>query len=148
MKAEGGYTYLTMLIVVFTVTLAAQATWMPSSTASVREQERELIFRGQAYKAAIASYYFADPERPSLPRSLEDLLDDPRFPGLRHIRSLYADPISKIRWSVISVDGGIIGVAPTSDGQPMKVSGFSSGLEGFENSESYSDWKFVFESEN
>ena len=144
MKAEGGYTYLTMLIVVFTVTLAAQATWVPASTVSIRAKEQELIFRGQAYQAAISSYYLADPKNPSFPRSLEDLLDDPRFSGRRHIRSLYDDPISRGQWSVITGEGGITGVASTSDRQPLKVSGFPYGLENFDNSVAYSDWHFVF----
>lgn len=144
MKAEGGYTYLTMLIVVFTVTLAAQATWVPASTVSIRAKEQELIFRGQAYKAAISSYYLADTKNPSLPHSLEDLLDDPRSPGRRHIRSLYEDPISRGQWSVITGEGGIIGVASKSNRHPTKTSGFPYDLENFDNSAAYSDWHFIF----
>ena len=56
------------------------------------DREAELLFRGQAYRRAIESYYRANGV---YPRALEDLLKDPRFPSKRHIRSLYPDPMGK-----------------------------------------------------
>lgn len=144
MNSEGGYTYLTTLIVVFATALSAQATWIPQSTISLREAEEELLFRGEAYRSAISSYYHSDPENPSLPDELDDLLADSRFTMRRHIRELYLDPIGDSEWSVIYGSGGITGVVSGGSGHPLKQSGFSELQSGFAGSESYSGWRFEF----
>lgn len=146
MSRDDGYTYITILIVVFTLALTALTTWIPSSTMSTREKELELLFRGRAYVSAIFSYYHADAENPALPTSPEDLINDPRFPGKRHIRSLYVDPITASDWALIyGSSGGITGVRSQSGLAPLKQTGFSEAFSDFEDSSSYSEWGFVFD---
>jgi len=145
LSRDDGYTYITILIVVFTLALAALTTWIPSSTISAREKELELLFRGRAYVLAISSYYFSDAENPALPTAPENLINDPRFPGKRHMRSLYVDPVSNAQWDMVyGSGGGLVGVRSSSHMVPIKQSGFSEEFSEFEDSDSYSDWGFVF----
>ena len=62
-----------------------------------RENEKELLFVGEEYRRAIGSYYESSPAAAKqFPSSLDDLLLDQRFPNAkRHIRKLYADPITR-----------------------------------------------------
>ena len=134
---------------VFTLALTAQTTWIPSSTISRREKELELLFRGEAYVSAIASYYYSDKKSLRLPQTLGDLLDDPRVPGQHHIRSLYPDPISDNDWIIIyGEDRGVLGVMSSSKDKPIKQSGFSGSTSDFVNSDSYSEWVFEFNGAN
>ena len=145
MKREAGYTYISILIVVFALAIAAQATWIPQSTTARREAEAELIFRGAAYLAAIESYYDLGGNAKRYPDDLESLLSDPRFEDVRHIRTLYDVPRGFDRWTLIfSPLGGVSGVAPDSSAQPLKIAGFPAELEHFEDAESYRDWTFTY----
>ena len=60
---------------------------------------------GNAYQAAIASYYKKDQRYPA---SLEALLEDKRYPmPVRHLRKLYADPMTgEPDWMLIDAPGG------------------------------------------
>ena len=114
-------------------------------TATMREKEAELLFVGNQYRRAIERYYLTGPQR-QYPRSLEDLLKDPRLPGtVRHLRTLYPDPISGKEFVlVMAPEGGILGVHSASDDQPFKTSAFKTRDNAFEGAQKYSDWKFVF----
>jgi type II secretory pathway pseudopilin PulG len=60
-----------------------------------RERERELLFRGEQIRTAIAAYRAAA-EPPAWPASLEDLLADRRSGVVRHhLRRAYADPFTR-----------------------------------------------------
>jgi type II secretory pathway pseudopilin PulG len=60
-----------------------------------RERERELLFRGEQIRAAIASYRAAA-EPPAWPADLDDLLTDRRGKTVRHhLRRAYADPFTR-----------------------------------------------------
>jgi len=139
-----------VLVAVIVVGLMADIAVTTTSRALKADREAELIFRGQAYINAIASYYHASPLRKEFPRSLEDLLQDPRFPNKRHIRTLYADPMTGNRdWTLIRVPGGgITGVASKSKDTPLKKAGFPEGLESFEEAELYSEWIFEYAVQN
>ena len=127
----------------------AEAAVTLTSTAMKIEKESELLFRGRAYMKAIESYYYASPQRKEYPQALEDLLIDPRFPMKRHIRKLYEDPLTgKMDWRVIRNSEGIVGVVSRVTDAPLKSSNFPTGLEGLEGASSYSQWFFVFESED
>lgn len=127
--------------------LAVSATALATlDSAAVRaEREAELLFRGLAYRAAIASYYRASPDH-TFPRKLAHLLEDPRLPGRRHLRGLYPDPMTEDgEWTLVrAADGGIAGVASRSTRTPRKRAGFPPGLETFETAETYADWVFEF----
>ena len=110
-RTEAGYTYVTVLVALVAMALAAQVTFVPTATELRREDEAELIFRGQEYARAIDSYYRADPARPIYPPTLDALLQDPRASERRFIRRLY-DPLIGDQWDEIpAADGGIVGVS-------------------------------------
>lgn len=142
---EAGYTYITVLIVVFALALAAQVTWIPASTERARETEAELLFRGLAYRDAVRSHWEWGGQN-RYPPTLDALLEDPRQMGLRHIRRLYESPVCEGRWRQLSAPGGgIAGVAPDCDAAPFKQSGFPSALDGLEAAGSYAEWEFRFD---
>ncbi|NNF24155.1 MAG: type II secretion system protein [Rhodobacteraceae bacterium] len=141
----GGYTYVSVLIVLVALALAAQTTWIPPGTEAKRAREAELLFEGMAYRDAIGSYWRAEPEDPAYPASLDDLLDDPRAPGTRHIRRLYGIEAGPPRWTEAwNAEGRIEGVILQIEGTPLKTAGFAPGLEELEDAERYSDWVFRF----
>ena len=109
--AERGYAVASVLLALVVIALGAQVATIPTQSALTRNAEAELIFRGQAYAAAIRSYRNAIEDDPRLPQNLEELLDDRRFIGRRHIRRLYDDPMTGGAWNVLrDEDGGIRGV--------------------------------------
>jgi hypothetical protein len=112
----------------------------------MREKEAELLFVGNQYRKAIQRYYLTGPQR-QYPRSLEDLLKDPRQPGtVRYLRKLYPDPITGQEWVIVKApDGGILGVHSASDEAPFKTANFKLRDRTFEGVQKYSDWKFIFQ---
>lgn len=168
-RRPGGFTYITVLIIlaIFSGGLAVLGeVW---HTAAQREREAELLFVGGEYRRAIQQYYLNGPGQ--YPRSLSDLIKDPRKPVVeRYLRQLYPDPITgKNEWGLIKApDGGIMGVYSLSQDRPLKtanlgrVSVATAGLEGKDAKDArsakdakapqdpkeakevkYSDWKFV-----
>ena len=112
-----------------------------------REREAELLWRGQQYRQAIASYYnIRHGGQGMYPAKLEDLLRDPRSPGVvRHLRRLYLDPMTGKEWELVKDPAEkLIGVRSTSELVPFQQAGFPKGLEDLEGKTSYSDWEFVF----
>ena len=73
--------------------LQSSVTNRPVSTQVKRALEQEIVFRGRAYMNAIKSYYLADSENPSFPRSISDLISDQRLSGRRHLRREYENPL-------------------------------------------------------
>ncbi len=119
--AQSGFTYIGVLVVVVVIGIMAQTAVMFESHRKKVDLEAELLFRGQAYMAAIRSYYEIEKPANSYPRSLDQLLYDPRFSHRRHIRKLYDDPITGGDWVVIrGADGGISGVVSSSEMRPIK----------------------------
>ena len=116
------------------------------SVQAQRERERELLFVGDQYRAAILSYSALTPAgKPRYPRDLEDLLDDKRHPVTRrHLRQLYPDPLTgKADWETVrSPDGGIVAVHSRHAGSPMKVGNFPRQFSTFETAATYRDWVF------
>ncbi len=142
--ADAGFVYVSALVILVAVAIAAQVALIPSGSARVRDMEDELLFRGEAYLKAIEAYARADPTAPSYPARLEDLLDDPREPGRRFIRQLWPDPVTGGDWQVIpGASGGIAGVASRSSARPRRQAFFPAGLEGLEGAARYADWQFV-----
>jgi type II secretory pathway pseudopilin PulG len=116
------------------------------STSNAREREAELLHVGNEYRKAIERYYLLGPQR-QYPKSLADLLKDPRQPGtVRYLRKLYPDPITgKEEWGLVkSADGGFAGVHSLSEAAPLKNAGFAVRDAAFEGKSKYSEWQFVF----
>jgi hypothetical protein len=113
-----------------------------ASHAAQREKEAELLFRGEQYRDAIASYYRKDQ---TYPAKLADLLEDKRYPmPVHHLRRLYRDPITGGDWAVVEAPGGgVMGVYSASDEEPVKSGNFSTQNQPFTDKRKYEDWKFV-----
>lgn len=144
-KSEGGYTYVAVLIVLVALAMGAQVATIPAKSALVRNDEAELLFRGQAYIAALESYQTAIEGDKSLPQKLEDLLNDRRSGRRRHIRRLYNDPLTGGAWKVLrNAEGRIHGVASTATGAPRKKAFFPEGMAGFASAKAYANWEFIY----
>jgi len=144
-NGEGGFTFLGLLFAVAIASLALAGTGLLWHFEARRDKEKELLFIGEAYRRAVASYYDATPgATKEYPKRLEDLLLDARFPmPVRHLRRLYRDPMTgESDWKLILVQERITGVASRSGEQPIKVSGFRTEQTGFEQARSYGDWRF------
>ncbi|MCK4821925.1 type II secretion system protein, partial [bacterium] len=143
LKDERGFTYIAMLVAVVVMGIALGITAEVSSTIAKREREAELIFRGNAIKVAVGSYYNSSPGVKRFPKKIEELVEDKRFPvPKRHLRKLYSDPMTgKANWNLIRMKNGasIIGVSSKSEEVAFKTSGFPGILnEYFEGKENYS----------
>lgn len=148
-QRQRGFTYLGLLYAVVlgsTALLAAAALWR---TEAQRENEEQLLFAGEQFRAAIASYWEKAPagQPHVLPRRLEDLLDDKRWPTTRrHLRRVVADPVTRSSdWALIlAPDGGIVGVHSRSTAAPLKRAHFPEAFKDFAEATSHRDWRFVF----
>ena len=148
LNRETGFTYLGILFAVVLLGMAlatAGTTWAFSAR---RDKERQLLWAGEQYRRAIASYYLNGPAgMRQFPRSLEDLLADERGPALqRHLRRLYADPMTgDVDWQLERLaDGGIVGLRSASEDRPIKQAGFAAGQADFEEAGCYCDWVFAY----
>jgi type II secretory pathway pseudopilin PulG len=140
-----GFAYLSVLFAVAVMAGGLALAGEVWHTSALREKEAELLHVGNQYRKAIERYYLSGPRQ--YPRSLADLLQDPRKPVTeRHLRRLYPDPIAGgNEWGLIKApDGGIMGVHSLSEQKPFKSAHFRSRDQAFENATRYADWKFVF----
>lgn len=144
---QSGFTYVMVLAAVVIAGIAAEVAHIATWRVVRAEREAELLFRGEAYVRAIQSYYQAGVVK-TYPRSLEDLLHDPRYPDRRHIRALYADPMGadgRGEWVLLRAPGGgIAGVASASREEPLKRANFPPAFERFNDAKSYAEWIFEF----
>lgn len=143
---QRGFTYIALLIGVAVMGVGLAATGEVWSTAQTREKERQLLFVGGEFRRAIASYAAQNGTAAArFPLRLEDLLRDPRFPGVRrHLRRIYADPVTgTTQWGLVKGRGGeIYGVYSLSDAVPIKQAGFAPEDTQFEGKSKYSEWVF------
>lgn len=139
-----GFTYLTVLFVVAIMGAGLALTGEVWHTAAMRDREAELLFAGNQYRKAIERYYLSGPGQ--YPRTLGDLLQDPRKPVTeRYLRRLYPDPLTgSDEWGIIKApDGGVMGVHSLAVGKPLKSANFRVRDKALERAASYADWKFV-----
>ena len=142
-----GFTYIGLLIIIAIAGIGLAAVGVMWKTEMQREREKELLFIGKQFSKALASYYKATPGGiQQLPKTLDDLIIDKRFPmAKRHLRKLYLDPMTgKAEWGLLTEQGFITGVYSTSEEIPIKTSGFDARQSGFAGAASYSDWHFMF----
>ena len=142
-----GYALLGLLIFLAIVALASASTLTLGSLMQQRTNETELLFIGEQYVRALQSYVAATPVgQLPYPTRLEDLLHDPRYPGVRrHLRKIYVDPMTgKDDWVLVPAPtGGFLGVHSRSALAPIKVAGFDTADADFADKKSYSDWVFT-----
>ena len=147
-RYTGGFTYIGLMIFIALMGIGLALAGQVWHTATQREKEKELLFAGDQFRAAITKYYEGSPGGATkFPNSLEDLLDDRRYPTTkRHLRKIFRDPMTgETRWGLVeSPTGGIMGVYSLSEHEPRKISGFRPRDEAFEGAASYSDWQFAY----
>ena len=142
-----GFTYLWALFTVAFLGMSSLITAELWITAAKREREKELMFIGRQFREAIGRYYEATPGAVKrYPVSLEELLDDKRYPATRrHLRKIYRDPMTgKKEWGLTRMAGRIVGVYSLSDEAPLKSGGFFLQEAEFEGRASYSEWVFMY----
>ena len=143
----GGFTYISLLLIVAAMGTGFAAFGELASNAAKREKELELIFVGDQYRQAIGQYYESSPAgHKHYPKKLEQLLKDERFAfNRRYLRRLYRDPVTGKDLAVVeSPEGGIMGVRSASEAPPSKTANFPAGYEAFEGAPRYADWQFVY----
>jgi type II secretory pathway pseudopilin PulG len=144
-QSSAGFTYIAVLAAVVILGIVAEGAQLASWRALRADREAELLFRGQSYQRAIASFHKANGV---FPRTLEELEKDPKSPAKRHIRELYRDPVAKdekAAWRLVrAIDGGIAGVASASGDEPLRQANFPPEFERFTGAKTYSEWTFEY----
>jgi type II secretory pathway pseudopilin PulG len=150
LRREGGFTYLGLIILVAVIGLVGAATLKIDALLRRAQAEKELLETGAAFSEALRTYAEATPKgQPTQPPSLQELLKDPRFPGVRrHLRKIFVDPMTgKAEWGIVWANPGdrrgVVAVYSLSQAKPLKVANFDARFSGFENRRHISDWKFV-----
>jgi len=144
-----GFTYIGLLVLITVIGVASAATATIAELARRRAAEEQLLSVGKQYIKAFLEYELYTPagHATRAPSRLEDLLRDPRLPGVRrHIRQLYPDPVTgKLDWQLISAPGGgIMGIKSASCEQTIKRS-FPDGDWMYLNGRKrYCDWEFTY----
>jgi type II secretory pathway pseudopilin PulG len=147
MRRQQGYTYLGVLLLVMVLGMSLTGAALVSEVMQQREKERELIFSGEQYADAIKRYYEAGAGGVStFPRSVADLLKDPRFPAVRrYLRRPLRDPMTPSgEWELIRDEqGGIVGVRSRSVKTPLgQYSGEQVEDLVVGKKKTYRDWQF------
>jgi type II secretory pathway pseudopilin PulG len=148
------------MLLVLILLLGLGAASEHTATINKREREAELIFVGEQYRNAIASYYQNSPGGiKKLPFTLESLVLDKRsINPLRHLRKLYRDPITDSNeWGLVKTpQDEIVGVYSQSSEEVLTTVNNSDLLQSSHLDEGsvksnlavYSDWKFIFKPDN
>lgn len=159
-RLQLGFTYLWLLLVVALMGTGLAVVGEMHQTAAQRDREKELLSIGRQFRAALVSYHDARRyDRPAAagpagfgpvdsrqrPASLEELLKDPRFPGVkRHLRRVFVDPMTgKAEWGLVLENGRIAGIHSLSTATPIKQAGFEGADLAFQGAEQYRAWVFT-----
>lgn len=143
---NAGFTYIGLLVVIAILGIGLAATGEMFHQQSVREKEKELLFAGDQMRRAIARFYERSPGGARFPQSLDELLQDRRYPMVqRYLRRIYSDPMTgSTDWELVRADdGGIRGVASKSTDKPLKTAGFPADYVEFADKKRYADWQFI-----
>lgn len=142
-----GFTYMGVLMLIAIAGIGMAGVGIVWQQNAQRENEKELLFIGDEYRKAIGSYYESSPSTAKqFPQSLDDLLLDKRLPNIkRHLRKLYADPITRnTQWGLIKQQAQITGIYSVSKLTPIKKFGFANQYESFSIALEYNEWKFNY----
>jgi type II secretory pathway pseudopilin PulG len=146
-KRGRGFTYLGLMFLIALMGMAAAMASAVWSTTQRRDNERELVFAGRQFAAAIERYRKRSTDAARLyPRSLQELvLDDRGGQVYHHLRRIFVDPITGSRqWGLIQLpDGGIVGVHSLSERAPFERGFVMADFLVPKGSRSYQDWHFV-----
>jgi type II secretory pathway pseudopilin PulG len=145
---QQGFTYLALLGAIIIIGISMGAAGKYWQNVVQRENEEELLYRGDQYRLAIERYYSAIPGRYQYPASLDDLLKDSRTPiGKRYLRRKYKDPMTGEDFLEIrdQLTRRIVGVSSSSNKTPLKQVNFPELYQNqnFTGKSKYSEWKFI-----
>ncbi len=142
-RGARGLVLLTLLIALILVSVALMGALDVWALQRKRLQEEELLFVGNQYRLAIQRYYQAGR---TLPASVDDLLEDKRFPvPLHHLRRAYPDPVTgKNDWLFLHDGDRIYGVQSSSAAQTIKHANFPRRYADFANAKTYGEWQFYY----
>lgn len=119
MRAPRGFAWVVVLLALGLAAAAGAVVAQRWTDRISRDKERQLLQVGDAYARALAAYHAASPGSDKrYPESLEQLLLDTRFVGTRrHLRRLYADPVTgQPDWVLLrDARGGIVGLRSRSE---------------------------------
>jgi type II secretory pathway pseudopilin PulG len=148
-RRAGGFTFIWVLLVVAMMGLGLTVVAELDSIAVQRDREAELLAIGRQFRDAIGRYVQAQGrvgQANAYPSSLEDLLQDPRLPGVhRHLRKIFVDPMTgKAEWGLVTMGGRIVGVHSLSERTPIKQDGFEPEDMTFRGKTRYAQWTFTY----
>ena len=143
-QRQRGFGYLMALFAIAALGLMAAGAGRVWYTTAQREREADLLFAGNQYRQALASYYAIKLGGvQQYPQRLEDLLDDHRSQvKLRHLRRIYLDPMTgKADWVLVTAGERIVGVHSRSEQSSIKRY-FEDADAAFTGTERYAQWVF------
>jgi type II secretory pathway pseudopilin PulG len=145
-RAVRGIVLLALLLTLALIAVALTGALEVWSVERQREAEADLLYVGGQYRLALERYYYASPGATKvLPTSIDDLLEDRRFPvPVRHLRRAWADPVTGKPFDLLRLDEQIIGVVSSSTKSTIKRSGFAPSDSAFDGLATYDQWKFLF----
>jgi type II secretory pathway pseudopilin PulG len=143
----GGFAVIALVVLVAVIGLTAACAIKLGAVRERRAREAQLLEVGNAFSEALNSYAEATPPGSQRePMTLQDLVRDPRFPGVRrHLRKIFVDPLTgRAEWGIVESEraAGIIGVYSLATGRPVKIGNFDPAHEAFTGATSYRDWVF------
>ena len=96
MRTIGGFAYIALLASLAVIMLVLTAASENISQTAKREREKQLLFVGEQFRNAIASYYENAPQgNKQFPKDLDVLVKDNRsIKAMRHLRRIYIDPMT------------------------------------------------------
>jgi type II secretory pathway pseudopilin PulG len=144
---QRGFGWLFVLIMLAVTSATGALVAQRWSDQMSREKERLLLRVGNAYAQALAEYRASSPGSDKrYPQTLEQLVLDDRFVGKRrHLRTLYADPITgQPDWVLLrDARGDITGVRSRSEKQPWVRVAQRLDFTDLPAAERYADWAFT-----
>lgn len=146
-RAERGFTYLWLLAALAVLGVAMAAVGPLWAQSAQRDREADLIRVGMAYARAIEHFEaLTPPGGQALPRNVDELLLDPRFPfPVRHLRTAYLDPMDpgQPMQPIFDTAGGLRGVRSGSALEPLRRVAWTDGRHTIEPAARYQDWQFL-----
>lgn len=115
-KTDNGHIFIAVMVGITVTMIMLTAAIEPASAKIKRENEEDLIFRGEEYARAIRAY--TNEHGGAWPTKLEDLIK-PGPRKKRYIRKLYKNPMNRDgKWGLLSPFVQVQKPKPTEPGQP------------------------------
>ena len=146
-RRDGGFTYLSLIILVAIIGMVTASALKLGSVIQRSRAEQELLVIGAAFSDALQSYADATPPgMPTQPPTLNALLKDARFPGVRrHLRKVFVDPMTgKAEWGITYLGDkvGVLAIYSLSDARPVKIGNFPQRFATLAGKQKISEWRF------